>query len=115
MNLHGNYKRDVCNATSGHSCKKLTRTIFKQPWILPIQKITRIVVTCIETYFIQIGSRLFWHWLYWTGALRSSDECIKTLFCKITTYWEVKLYCSITMKWDYNKIYGDISMSGYVK
>ena len=34
---------------------------------------------------------------------------------KITTYWEGKLYCGITMKWYYTKIYVDISMPGYVK
>ena len=34
---------------------------------------------------------------------------------KITTYWEGKLYFSVTMKWDYTKIYVDISMPGYVK
>ena len=33
----------------------------------------------------------------------------------ITTDWEGKLYCGITMKWNYTQRYVDISMPGYVK
>ena len=34
---------------------------------------------------------------------------------KITTDWEGKLYCGISMKYDYAKINVDISMPGYLK
>ena len=42
-------------------------------------------------------------------------SALKMYYEKITTYWEGKLYCRITMKWDYTKIYVDISIQGYVK
>ena len=38
------------------------------------------------------------------------------MYCEnITTNWEGKLYCGITMKWNYTKRYVDIYMPGYVK
>ena len=40
---------------------------------------------------------------------------LKIYYKKITTYWEEKLYCVITMKWYYTKLYVDISIPGYVK
>ena len=42
-------------------------------------------------------------------------SALKMYYGKITTDWEGKLYCGITMKWDYTNIYVDISMPGYVK
>ena len=82
MNINGNYMRNVCNTSSGHSCKLLNHTMHKQPWILSSQKITRIVATCVETYLINIGSEKFWNWLCWTGTGRSFDECIQQLSWK---------------------------------
>ena len=37
-------------------------------------------------------------------------SALKIYYAKITTEWEGKLYCGITMKWDYKKIYVDISI-----
>ena len=42
-------------------------------------------------------------------------SALKMYYKKITTDREGNLYCGITMKWDYTKIYGDISMPGHVQ
>ena len=42
-------------------------------------------------------------------------SALEMYYKKITTYLEGKLYCGITMKWDYTKLYVDISMPRYVK
>ncbi len=34
---------------------------------------------------------------------------------KLTADWTGDLYCGITLGWDYNKQYVNISMPGYVK
>ena len=34
---------------------------------------------------------------------------------KVTTDWEVKLYIVIALKWDYEKVTVQLSMSGYVR
>ena len=49
--------------------KKSTRTIFNQPYILPRKK-TIFVATCLEIYFIQVGSGKLWNWLCCKGAHR---------------------------------------------
>ena len=40
---------------------------------------------------------------------------MKIYYENITTDWEGKLYCGITMKWNYTKRYIDISILVYVK
>ena len=36
-------------------------------------------------------------------------------FTAVSTDWEGALYCGITLEWDYNKRWLDISMPGYIK
>ena len=79
MDIHGNYKRNVCTTSSGHPGKQLTRTTLKKPCILTSQTNTTIMETYVETYFIHIGSGRFWNWLCLTGTCRSSYECIKNV------------------------------------
>ena len=40
---------------------------------------------------------------------------LKMYYENITTDWEGKIYCSITMIWDYAKMYVDILIPGYLK
>ena len=37
------------------------------------------------------------------------------IYYKILTDWEGKNYCRLTLNWNYDKSYVNISMSGYVK
>ena len=89
--------------------------MFAQPWILLSQMHTSIMAKCVETYLIHIGGGKCLNWLCWTRAHRSSDQCTEMYYENITTEWEGKLYCGITMKWNYTKRYVDISMTRYVK
>ena len=46
-----------------------------------------------------------------------ADHLIKTLeghYVKILVDWEGKLYCGITLEWNYIKSFLDISMPGYI-
>ena len=79
---------------------------FNQGWI---------VATCVETYYIQIVSGNFWNWLCWMRSFISYDECTEKNYEEIKTDWEGKLYCDITMKWNYTKSYVDIAMPIYIK
>ena len=36
-------------------------------------------------------------------------------FTAVSTDWDGALYCGITLEWDYNKQWLDISMPGYIK
>ena len=79
MNLHVNHTRNVWITTTRHPYKQLTSTTFAQKWILTSQTHSRIMVTCVETYSIHIFSGIFWNWLSWIRACRSSDECTENL------------------------------------
>ena len=59
MDLHEDFMRNVRTITSEHTYKQLTHTIFNQPEIFSSQTNTRIVDTCVDTYFIPIGSGIF--------------------------------------------------------
>ena len=46
-----------------------------------------------------------------------ADHLIKTLeghYDKISVDWEGKLYCGITLEWNYSERFLDISMPGYI-
>ena len=40
---------------------------------------------------------------------------LETEFTAVSTDWEGELYCGITLEWNYNKRWLDISMPGYIK
>ena len=56
MDLHRNHKNNIWTTTRGHYFNHLTHTTFKQPWILLGQIITKIVVICVDIYFIKTVS-----------------------------------------------------------
>ena len=42
-------------------------------------------------------------------------HCLKKHYAKVSEDWEGKLYCGITLDWDYIECWADISMPGYIK
>ena len=42
-------------------------------------------------------------------------HCLKKKYAKVSEDWEGKLYCGITLEWNYNKPWVDISIPGYIK
>ena len=42
-------------------------------------------------------------------------KILETEFTAVSTEWEGKLYCGITLEWNYSKRWLDISMPGYIK
>ena len=42
-------------------------------------------------------------------------HCFKKNYAKVSEDWEGKLYCGITLEWNYNQRWVDISMPGYIK
>ena len=103
MDIHGNYRRNIWTPTRGNHQKQFTHTTLRQPRILPGQIYAKIMVTCVENCLIKIGDRQFWNGLCKTWAHRSYNGYIENLLWKTTTDWEGKVYCGITMKWDYIK------------
>ena len=42
-------------------------------------------------------------------------HCLKKHYAIVSEYWEGKLYCGITLDWDYIEHWVDISMPRYIK
>ena len=42
-------------------------------------------------------------------------NALKTFYEKISVDWEGKLFCGITLNWDYKNKHVDLSMPGYIK
>ena len=42
-------------------------------------------------------------------------HCLEKSNAKVSEDWEVKLYCGITLEWNYSEFWVDISMPGYIK
>ena len=87
MDIHGNFNRNVWNTSSGHSCKKLTRTTFKQPWILPSKKtpglwshVWRPISLTLEVDYFGIGYVGWEHADHLMSTLKMYNE-------KMTTDW----------------------------
>ena len=85
MDLHGNYLSNVWTTTSGNYWKQLNHTMFKQPWILTDQTNTRIVEICVDTYFIHIGSGIFWIGYVGREHAYHMMSTLKIYYKKITT------------------------------
>ena len=100
MYLHGNHTSNVLTTTIMHPFKQLTRTAFKQPWILSSQTNTRIMAACVETYLICIVSGRFGVGCVERERTYHLMDALKMYYENITTDWEGKLYCGIKMKWD---------------
>ena len=41
-------------------------------------------------------------------------HCLKKKYAKVLEYWEGKLYCRITLEWNYSERWVDISIPGYI-
>ena len=42
-------------------------------------------------------------------------HCLKKHYAKVSEDWEGKLYCGITLEWNYSERWVDIFIPGYIK
>ena len=61
------------------------------------------------------SGRQFWCKYVGNQHVQHLVHCLKTNYEKVSEYWEGKLYCGITVEWNYNQRWVDISMTGYFK